>query len=61
MQLTLVSHYGPKPAPFAEKIRLLQSVIAEQLNIPFADPEKRRLLTSLRKGLLELRELVETL
>jgi len=30
MQLTFVSHYGPKPAPFAEKIRLLQSVIAEQ-------------------------------
>ena len=31
MQLTFVSHYGPKPAPFADKIRLLQSVIAEQL------------------------------
>jgi hypothetical protein len=31
MQLTFVSHYGPKPAPFAEKIRLLQSIIAEQL------------------------------
>ncbi len=31
MQLTFVSHYGPKPAPFAEKICLLQSVIAEQL------------------------------
>ena len=31
MQLTLVSHYGPKPAPFAEKVRLLQSMIAEHL------------------------------
>ena len=31
MQLTFVSHYGPKPAPFVEKIRLLQSMIAEQL------------------------------
>jgi DNA-binding transcriptional MerR regulator len=37
------------------------SVIAEQLNIPFADPEKRRLLASLRKDLVELRELVESL
>ena len=35
MQLTFVSHYGPKPAPFAEKIRLLQSVIAEQLGSRF--------------------------
>jgi hypothetical protein len=30
-KLTFVSHYGPKPAPFAEKIRLLQSMIAERL------------------------------
>jgi DNA-binding transcriptional MerR regulator len=37
------------------------SVIAEQLNIPFADPEKRRILTSLRKDVLELKELVKTL
>ncbi|MCX5752119.1 MAG: MerR family transcriptional regulator [Candidatus Krumholzibacteria bacterium] len=37
------------------------SVIAEQLNIPFADPEKRGILTSLRKDLLKLRELVEAL
>jgi len=37
------------------------SVIAEQLNIPFADPEKRRILESLRNDLLELEELVETL
>jgi DNA-binding transcriptional MerR regulator len=37
------------------------SVIAEQMNIPFADPEKRRILTSLRKNLLELKELAETL
>jgi hypothetical protein len=35
MQLTFVSHYGPKPAPFVEKIRLLQSVIAEQLGSRF--------------------------
>src|SRR3974377_1280361 len=35
MQLTLVSHYGPKLAPFAEKIRLLQSLIAEQLGARF--------------------------
>jgi hypothetical protein len=35
MQLTLVSHYGPKLAPFAEKIRLLQSLIAEQLGRRF--------------------------
>ena len=37
------------------------TVIAEQLNIPFADPEKRRLLASLRKDLLDLRQLVESL
>jgi len=37
------------------------SVIAEQLNIPFADPEKRRILASIRKDLMELRDLAETL
>ena len=37
------------------------TAIAEQLNIPFADPEKRRLLASLRKDLLALRHLVESL
>jgi len=35
MQLTFVSHYGPKPVPFADKIRLLQSVITEQLGNRF--------------------------
>ena len=35
MQLTFVSHYGPKPGPFAEKICLLQSVIGEQLGSCF--------------------------
>ena len=35
MQLTFVSHYGPKPAPFAKKIRLLQSIIAEWLGDGF--------------------------
>ena len=37
------------------------SVVAEQLNIPFADPEKRRILASLRKDLQELKDLAETL
>jgi len=37
------------------------TVITEQLNIPFADPEKRRLLASLRRDLLEIKELVESL
>ena len=37
------------------------TVIAEQLSIPFADPEKRRVLSSLKKDLVELRELVESL
>lgn len=37
------------------------AVLAEQLNIPFADPEKRRVVESLRKDLLELRDLVESL
>lgn len=36
-------------------------VIAEQLNIPFADPEKRRLLASLKNDLEKIRELVESL
>jgi hypothetical protein len=35
MQLTFVSHYGPKHGPFAEKICLLQSVIAEQFGSRF--------------------------
>lgn len=37
------------------------AVIAEQLSIPFADPEKRRVLSSLKKDLIELKELVESL
>jgi DNA-binding transcriptional MerR regulator len=37
------------------------NVVAEQMNIPFADPEKRRLLVALKKDLNELRALVETL
>ena len=37
------------------------TVLAEQLSIPFADPEKRRLLVALKKDLLELKGLVETL
>jgi hypothetical protein len=37
------------------------AVLAEQLNIPFADPEKRRVVEALRKDLLELRELVGSL
>jgi DNA-binding transcriptional MerR regulator len=37
------------------------AVIAEQLSIPFADPEKRRILASLKGDLLELRQLVESL
>ncbi len=36
-------------------------VAAEQLSIPFADPDRRRVLLSLRKDLVRLRELVETL
>src|SRR5881394_3532147 len=35
MQLTLVSHYGPKPAALGEKIRLLQSMLTEQLGSGF--------------------------
>ena len=35
MQLTFVSHYGLKPAPFVERICPLQSVIAEQLGSRF--------------------------
>jgi len=37
------------------------SVASEQLNIPFADPEKRRILIALKKDLLDLRVLVEAL
>jgi DNA-binding transcriptional MerR regulator len=37
------------------------TVLAEQLNIPFTDPEKRRVITSLKGDLLELKELVESL
>ena len=37
------------------------SVLLEQLNIPFGDPEKRRIIISLRKDLLKLKELVESL
>ncbi len=37
------------------------TVVAEQLNIPFADPQKRVVLATLRKDLLELRELVQSL
>jgi DNA-binding transcriptional MerR regulator len=36
-------------------------IVAEQLSIPFADPEKRRMVLSLRKDLVRLRELVEAL
>jgi DNA-binding transcriptional MerR regulator len=36
-------------------------VLIEQLTIPFASPEKRGVLLSLRKDLLELKELVESL
>ncbi len=36
MQLTLVSHYGPKPAPFAERILLFQSMLTAQLGDDFA-------------------------
>ena len=35
--------------------------LIEQLNIPFADPEKRELLVSLKKDILDLRELIESL
>jgi len=37
------------------------TVIAEQLSIPFADPEKRRILVSFKNDLLELKDLVESL
>jgi DNA-binding transcriptional MerR regulator len=37
------------------------AVLAEQLSIPFADPEKRRILMSMKKDLLELKELVDSL
>ena len=35
--------------------------LIEQLNIPFADPGKRELLVSLKKDLIELKELIEAL
>jgi DNA-binding transcriptional MerR regulator len=37
------------------------TVIAEQLSIPFADPEKRRIIASLRRDLIELKQLVASL
>ncbi len=37
------------------------ALVAEQLKIPFADPDKQRILGSLKRDLLRLRELVETL
>jgi DNA-binding transcriptional MerR regulator len=37
------------------------TVSAEQLSIPFADPEKRRILASLRRDLMELKTLVGSL
>jgi DNA-binding transcriptional MerR regulator len=37
------------------------NIVAEQMNIPFADPEKKRLLSALKRDLHELRALVETL
>ncbi len=37
------------------------SVLIEQLNIPFGDPEKRKIIISLKKDLLKLKELVESL
>jgi DNA-binding transcriptional MerR regulator len=36
-------------------------LMIEQLNIPFADPDKRRLLHALKKELRELRDMVESL
>jgi DNA-binding transcriptional MerR regulator len=35
--------------------------LIEQLNIPFSEPDSRRLLLSLKDDLLELKELVESL
>jgi len=37
------------------------AAVAEQLNIPFADPEKRRIITSLRRDLEVMRGLVDSL
>ena len=37
------------------------TALVEQLNIPFADPEKRRVLLALKKDLLKLREMVNSL
>lgn len=36
-------------------------ILIEQLNIPFSNPEKRRVLLSLKKDLLELREIIESI
>ncbi|HUV35534.1 MAG TPA: MerR family transcriptional regulator [Patescibacteria group bacterium] len=36
-------------------------VLIEQLSIPFANPEKRSMLLSIKKDLVELKELVEHL
>ena len=36
-------------------------VLIEQLNIPFADPEKRGVLASVKQQLIELKELVDRL
>ena len=36
-------------------------ILIEQLAIPFADPEKRSVLLSLKEDLVELRELIERL
>jgi DNA-binding transcriptional MerR regulator len=36
-------------------------MLIEQLNIPFADPEKRELLASLKRDLYELKEMVDSL
>lgn len=36
MQLTLVSHYGPKPAPFAALLRELQSILVARLGPSFS-------------------------
>ena len=35
--------------------------LIEQLNIPFSDPDNRRVLKDLKQDLLELKELVESL
>jgi DNA-binding transcriptional MerR regulator len=37
------------------------TIVAEQLNIPFADPDKHRILASLKNDLLRLKKFVEAL